>query len=111
MTFLVDAQLPPAPADWIVEQGHQAQQVHGFNLEGASDDEIWRLARDQGAVVVTKHRDVSDWAVSRSPRVAVLWIRFGKATNPALISRLTLIWQALVAALEDGADVVEARRP
>ena len=37
MRFLVDAQLPPALARWLVERGHDATHVHEIGMAEASD--------------------------------------------------------------------------
>lgn len=44
MRFLVDAQLPPALARWMVEQGHEASHVVDHGLGEASDASIWAAA-------------------------------------------------------------------
>lgn len=35
--FLIDAQLPPALARWLVAQGHAAEHVNDAGLDGADD--------------------------------------------------------------------------
>jgi predicted nuclease of predicted toxin-antitoxin system len=42
--FLVDAQLPPALAAWLREQGHEAQAVREVGLREAHDEVIWAYA-------------------------------------------------------------------
>jgi predicted nuclease of predicted toxin-antitoxin system len=37
MQFLIDAQLPPALARWLVGQGHTASHVLDLGLERADD--------------------------------------------------------------------------
>ena len=37
MIFLVDAQLPPALASWLTQQGHTAQHVDDLGLSNAED--------------------------------------------------------------------------
>ena len=37
MNLLIDAQLPPALATWLTEQGHTAQHVDGLGLREADD--------------------------------------------------------------------------
>ena len=57
MKFIVDAQLPPALARWLCEQGHQAEHVQEVGLREAEDSPIWRYALEQSAVLLTKHED------------------------------------------------------
>jgi predicted nuclease of predicted toxin-antitoxin system len=55
--FLIDANLPPAYAQWLISQGHDAFHVSELNLETAPDRDIWRRARDLNACIVTKDED------------------------------------------------------
>ena len=47
MKFIVDAQLPPALARWLREQGHQAEHVAEAGLREAEDSPTgeWRGSR------------------------------------------------------------------
>ncbi|MGH9928510.1 MAG: DUF5615 family PIN-like protein [Pyrinomonadaceae bacterium] len=56
MTFLVDAQLPPALARWLIQQGHTAQHGNDIGLREAADTEIWNQALSTGAILVTEGR-------------------------------------------------------
>jgi predicted nuclease of predicted toxin-antitoxin system len=40
MRFLIDAQLPPAPARRLVELGHDAEHVSDQQLAAATDSQI-----------------------------------------------------------------------
>ncbi|WP_231362877.1 DUF5615 family PIN-like protein [Thioalkalivibrio sp. ALJT] len=53
MRFLVDAQLPPALARWLVDQGVEAEHVADVGMLEASDREIWAEALRTRAVIVT----------------------------------------------------------
>jgi Domain of unknown function (DUF5615) len=55
--FLIDANLPPALARWLVGEGHEAHHVRDFGLEDKLDREIWQRARDINACIVTKDED------------------------------------------------------
>lgn len=48
MRFLVDAQLPPALAKWLVGQGHTASHVLDLALDRASDTANWNTAIELG---------------------------------------------------------------
>jgi predicted nuclease of predicted toxin-antitoxin system len=109
--FLIDAQLPPALAAWIVERGHSADHVRTLGLLAAPDEAIWSTALETGSVIVTKDHDFVEWAMARRPTTAVVWVRIGNATTPALIDRLDAVWDKVVQNLEAGAQVVEAGSP
>jgi predicted nuclease of predicted toxin-antitoxin system len=66
MRFLVDAQLPPALAVGLREQGHEAQAVREVGLREAGDGTIWAHA------------------LQTSDVPAVVWLREGNASNRAL---------------------------
>jgi predicted nuclease of predicted toxin-antitoxin system len=55
--FLIDAQLPPALASWLIQQGLTAQHVDDLGLRTADDVAVWNHASASGAVVITKDED------------------------------------------------------
>jgi predicted nuclease of predicted toxin-antitoxin system len=58
MRFLVDAQLPPAPARYLAAGGHEAEHVADIGLGGAKDQAIWEMlpALALGIVTLAKNR-------------------------------------------------------
>jgi predicted nuclease of predicted toxin-antitoxin system len=48
--ILLDAQLPPALALWLREQGHDAVAVREVGLREAEDGAIWAYAQQTGTV-------------------------------------------------------------
>jgi hypothetical protein len=67
--FLVDAQLPPAPARLLGEHGHVAEHVADVGLGSASDATIWRYAIENDAVIITKDEDFPDQVLLGGRRV------------------------------------------
>ena len=57
MQFLVDAQLPPALARWLVAKSFEAEHVGDSGLSAASDADIWDYALRRDAVILTKDDD------------------------------------------------------
>ena len=60
MNFLVDVQLPPKLAIWFQEKGHNAR--HAIDISGGltlSDESIWKIARENTEIVVSKDADFS----------------------------------------------------
>ena len=109
MRFLVDAQLPPALARWITDQGHEAAAVRDLGLRDSPDSAIWESARSTDAIIVTKDEDFAQLAAVRPPPPRVLWIRLGNTTNANLINALQAHWPDLIGHFEAGAAVVEVR--
>ena len=109
MTFLVDAQLPPALARWIVERGHRAEHVFDLGLHRADDPTVWDVALRESAIIVTKDEDFVDaWLVSDSPP-ALLWIRKGNCSTLALLSWIEPLWPEAVQRLAQGERFIELR--
>ena len=106
MRFLVDAQLPPALARWIVSAGHAAEHVGDCGLMAAPDDVIRTRASQTGAVIMTKDED---FAVHRllHEGPAIVWVRIGNTRRAELLRRIEVDFPAIVAALERGEPLVE----
>lgn len=110
MKALVDAQLPPALAIWLREQGVEAEHVSEVGLLSASDHEIWDHAVGRGAVLISKDCDFAQWAVARAPAPQIVWLRIGNRDTATLLRWLEDAWPRIVETLADGARVVEAGR-
>jgi predicted nuclease of predicted toxin-antitoxin system len=107
LLFLIDAQLPPALAERLRERGHSANHIVEIGLDVASDLEIWRFARDRGAILVTKDSDFVSLVDQDPTGPPVLWIRLGNTTNRALWQALAPLLSDIIAALERGERLVE----
>jgi predicted nuclease of predicted toxin-antitoxin system len=76
LKFLIDANLPPALAQWLAEDGHDAVYVHDLLAAPADDDAIWVLAAQTTRVVISKDSDFAQRVV-RDAAVQVVWVRCG----------------------------------
>ena len=99
MKFIVDQQLPPALADWLITKGHQAEHVFLVGLGAANDREIWRYATQSGAIIVTKDMDFAERRERETGGPKVVWLRVGNTTTPELLARLERSWRAIESAL------------
>lgn len=84
MRFLVDAQLPPAVAQWLREAGHDAQAVREVGLREAEDRDVWDYALMTGAAIVTKDEDFPTRAQRTLHSPIIVWLRIGNSTNQVL---------------------------
>jgi predicted nuclease of predicted toxin-antitoxin system len=107
MTFLVDAQLPPALARWLSGRGHAAVHVVDLALERATDTAVWAHAAQTGAVVVTKDEDFATRRQLTPDGPPIVWIRIGNTTNPELLLRMEAHLPNVVSALGRGEMMVE----
>jgi predicted nuclease of predicted toxin-antitoxin system len=97
-------------ASWLRSKGHDARHVVDAGLADAPDAAIWALAIAEGIMIVTKDRDFVDWALARTPKARILWVRFGNIRRDDLIARIDAAWSELSDALESDAVIVEIGR-
>ena len=109
MRFLVDAQLPPALAGWLVGEGHEAGHVLDAGLATADDPDIWTEVVRRQAVLITKDEDFLALRSAAPAGPSVVWQRIGNATNRALIGWFAARFPMIVAALEAGEGVIEVK--
>jgi predicted nuclease of predicted toxin-antitoxin system len=82
--------------------------VRELGLDTAEDREVWRTAREQGAVVISKDEDFS--IIADGPdAVQVVWLRLGNCSNERLMARIAELWPIVIKELEDGSTLIEIR--
>ncbi len=109
MKFLVDNQLPPALALWLTQQGVAASHVSEVGLATGSDREIWELALQTDAIVISKDEDFIHLAHRPGDAGRLLWVRLGNCRRQMLINRFTQLWPAIIQAFAEGQRIVELR--
>jgi predicted nuclease of predicted toxin-antitoxin system len=107
MQFLIDAQLPPALARWLVGQGHTASHVLDLGLERADDRTIWNRAIASHAVIVTKDEDFAVRRALEMEGPAVVWGRFGNTTRLEVIARFESVLPSILDALQRAERLIE----
>ena len=110
MRFLIDAQLPPSLARWLGERGYSASAARDEGLRDADDGSICNFAMKGMWIIVTKDEDMIDRALASAASPRVVWLRIGNSTNPELFQWLESFWSRIIAQLDEGQHVVEARR-
>jgi predicted nuclease of predicted toxin-antitoxin system len=109
LRFLVDAQLPPALANWLRKRGHDADHVRDVMLGSQPDERIIAHAVKMGAVIITKDADFSHMS-SKTPGCKVIWLRYGNSTSAGLLRSLEPVFEEIEQALADGQSLIEVRR-
>jgi len=107
--LLVDAQLPPALARMLADQGHEAEHVVDIGPGDASDGDLWQYALENQAVVITKDEDFSDMAAVRSPAPVIVWVRVGNTTRRGLLEWFQPLLGQVVEMVEAENRVIELR--
>lgn len=109
MQFVIDAQLPPALADWLAEARHDAKHVTDLGLAQAEDLVLWRYALENGAVLMTKNDDLVG-RMRQSPRSPVLvWLRVGNTSCRSLRLWFAPQLPDIIAWCEQGHRLIEVR--
>ena len=85
MRFLVDAQLPPALARRLAEQGHDAEHVADRQLAAASDAQVWDFALRRDAVIITKDEDFAQRKALAASGPRVVWVRIPNTRRRELL--------------------------
>jgi predicted nuclease of predicted toxin-antitoxin system len=107
MRFLIDAQLPPALAGWLVANGHEAEHIGDRGMQTASDTVIWDHALATSAVIVTKDEDFARRKVLTAAGPAVVWIRLPNTRRRELLEWFETAILQILAALERGETLIE----
>lgn len=107
MRFLVDAQLPPALARWLVSQGHQADHVGDLGLAAAADQVIWDRALADGSAIISKDEDFAQRSALSGHGPPIVWVRLPNVRRREVLSCFETILPAVLAALADGDRLVE----
>lgn len=86
MKFLVDAQLPPLLANWLIEKGFDTKHTNDLPDRDETQDNYIRLIADrEGRVVITKDSDFYDSHLLHKQPQKLLLITTGNLKNRQLL--------------------------
>jgi predicted nuclease of predicted toxin-antitoxin system len=79
-------------SDRLVEDLRQAfgdcTHVRLVGLAAASDDEVWRYARDSGCTIVSKDSDFHQRVLLEGPPPKIVWVRRGNCSTREIFAVL-----------------------
>jgi predicted nuclease of predicted toxin-antitoxin system len=102
LNFLVDEQLSPSLAKWILVQGIAAQHVTEVGLGQCDDSKIVAFATLEQRVVVSKDSDYL-WLHAHDPQAFQLIIlNWGNQSVKELLRDWARVWPVVVTALAAG---------
>jgi predicted nuclease of predicted toxin-antitoxin system len=104
----IDAQLTPALAPWMSETFDvDALALRDLGLRDAADREIFFMAREADAVVLTKDFDFVRLVEKHGPPPKVLWLSIGNTSNAHLREVLLANWMRIARLFDTGERLVE----
>lgn len=104
MIIWLDNHLSPAVARWIASRfGFDCKPIRDLGLSAASDEIIFKKARQVDAVLLTKDRDFAELVNRLGPPPRVIWLTFGNTSSSRLIEILDARLETALALLEGGA--------
>lgn len=107
MRFLVDAQIPPALARWLVAQDHEAEHVMDCGLESATDTLVWEAALEKQAVIISKDEDFAIRSNMSQHGPPIVWLRIGNTSRTELLEWFAIALPQILKELEKGERLIE----
>lgn len=108
MKIWIDAQISPEIAQWFVlTHGIEALPIKDLGLRDATDRNIFLAARAANAVVLTKDRDLVDFATQLGAPPQILWVTCGNTSNTKLKTILAQAWPSAATLLGAGEAIIE----
>ncbi len=102
MRLLIDENLPVTLANLLPVESFHAT-AFGTN---PSDQELWKAAREQDLVILTRDTDFFDRLMIEGPPPKVIWVRLGNLRSRELETALIGMWST-VEGLLMSADLIE----
>ena len=108
MIFWLDAQLPPALAEFLTENFDlDAVALRDLGLRDAGDMEIFQLARDQNVILVSKDADFVELIQRMGAPPRLLWVTCGNVSNEYLRSIFIKLLPEALKLFKNGEEIVE----
>lgn len=85
---------------------HEAEHLFELDLIYATDTEIWRRAKVENLVIVSKDVDFYDRALVLGPPPQVVHVSVGNCSNARLVEILAIEWNEIERALLSGSRLI-----
>jgi len=88
MKLLLDENLSRRTIPFIQDIYPNSTQISLLNMEHYSDIEIWKFAKTQKYVIVTKDSDFIDMSILYGQPPKIIWLKIGNQTKATTINSL-----------------------
>jgi predicted nuclease of predicted toxin-antitoxin system len=86
--FLFDENLSPRLVSILAPYWPDSVHVETAGLRGATDETIWRFARDHDFAILSKDDDFASLALVRGAPPKVIWLQIGNAPTSRVVEAL-----------------------
>lgn len=88
MKLLLDENLSYKLAKLLSDEYPDSTHVALNNLEGASDEQIWEYAKEEGYIIVTQDADFHEYSLLYGGPPLVVWLRCGNQPKQFMLEKL-----------------------
>lgn len=88
MKLLLDENLSYKLVGLLSDEYPDSTHVMMNRMEGASDQDIWAYARDEGYIIVTQDADFHEYSLLYGGPPLVVWLRCGNQSKSFLLKKL-----------------------
>ena len=88
MKLLFDQNISHRVVNHLKDQIPEVHHVRDFNLQYATDKEIWNFARENGFAIITFDSDFNDLATLFGLPPKIIWLRFGNTRTQNLVQEI-----------------------
>lgn len=107
MNFIVDTQLPPLLAEWLIYKGYDARHTSNYaNGIFLSDTAIIQISISENRIVVTKDSDFFDYYLLKGVPPSVLLIRLGNVSSKVLLQKLSEQFSLILENFSSGSGLI-----
>ena len=101
MRLLFDQNISHRVVNKLKDNFPDAMHVRDFELQFASDKEIWNFGRNNNFAIVTFDSDFNDFATLYGLPPKIIWLRFGNTLMKNLVEEITARKEVIFAFLFD----------
>ena len=88
MKLLLDENLSYKLAQLLCDEYPDSTHVMLLDMEGASDEQIWAHAKEEGYIIVTQDADFHEYSLLYGGPPLVVWLRCGNQSKTYLLEKL-----------------------
>ncbi len=101
MKLLFDHNLSPRLVNILADLYPNSNHLYLMGLDQQSDSIVWKMAKKQGYIIVTKDSDFNELLILKGFPPKVIWIRLGNCSTQTIELLLRNNYEAIFAFYQD----------